>query len=56
MEDKKFYETALLLMLQDYKNGKLKMTLKDAYEIYDTFNIITEFNNGELEFRSEEHE
>ena len=52
MEDK-FYKTALALMLKDYENGKLKLSLKDAEELYGVFNIVTTIKNKRIEFKEE---
>lgn len=51
--ENKFYKTALALMLKDYEKGKLKMTLKDAEELYGVFNIITIIKNKKIEFKEE---
>lgn len=50
MQNKIFYNTILRLQLEDYKNGKIQMTIKDAEELYVAFGISTTLKNGKIEF------
>ena len=50
-EDKKFYNCVIGLMLADYK--KTGITLEQAEELYDRFNIITIYKNGKVDFINE---
>lgn len=48
-----FYRVSLRLMLEDYRNGKLKFTLKDAEELYSVFGITTIIKNNKIKFGSD---
>lgn len=48
--ENKFYNTVLKLQLEDYKSGKLKMTIKDAEELYVVYGITTTIEHGKIEF------
>ena len=50
MQDKIFYNTILRLQLEDYKSGKLKMTIRDAERLYNVFGITTTVKHGKIEF------
>ena len=50
MENKIFYQTALALMLQDIKNGKLVFTVEDAERFYSVFGITSTLKNGKIVF------
>ena len=41
----------LEFLLKKFENNEATMTLNDANELYNTFNIITEFKNGKFEFK-----
>lgn len=49
-EDKIFYDTVLRLQLEDYKSGKVTMTIKDAEELYNVYGITTTLRDGKIEF------
>ena len=46
-----YYNLVLKLMLEDYK--KTGITLEQAEELYDRFNIITIYKNGKVDFINE---
>lgn len=46
-----FYKCTLGLMLKDYKTKGL--TIEQADELYDRFNIITIYKNGKVDFTNE---
>lgn len=48
--ENKFYNTVLKLQLEDYKSGKLTMTIKDAESLYLLFGISTTVKHGKIEF------
>lgn len=45
-----FYNILLKLELEDYKSGKIAMTLKDAERLYVTLGITTTLKNNKIEF------
>lgn len=47
----KYYNLVLRLMIEDYK--KMGLTIEQADELYDRFNIITIFKNGKVDFANE---
>ena len=51
-QDKIFYTTVLRLLLDDYKERG--MTLEEAYDLYDRWNIFITYKNGKIEFEVEE--
>ena len=46
-----FYKCVLDLMLKDYKTKGI--TIEQAYELYERFNIATIYKNGKVEFINE---
>ena len=46
-----YYNLVLKLMLEDYK--KTGITLEQAEELYERFNIITIYKNGKVDFINE---
>lgn len=47
----KYYNLVLRLMIEDYK--KMGLTIEQADELYEKFNIITIFKNGKVDFTNE---
>ena len=47
----KYYNLVLRLMIEDYK--KMGLTIEQADELYDRFNIITIYKNGKVDFTNE---
>ena len=45
-----FYQTAIRLQMEDWKNGKMVMDIEDAEFLYDVCNIATIFKNGKIKF------
>ena len=52
-QDKIFYTTALKLMLDDYKKGKMEFILEEAYRLYEVWGIKTIIKNGKIDFEVE---
>ena len=48
----KFYRCVVGLMLKDYKEKG--MTLEEAYNLYDRWNISITYKNSKIEFEVEE--
>ena len=46
-----YYNLVLRLMLEDYK--KTGITLEQAEELYEKWNIITIYKNGKVDFINE---
>lgn len=47
----KYYNLVLRLIIEDYK--KMGLTIEQADELYDRFNIITIYKNGKVDFTNE---
>ena len=47
----KYYNLVLRLIIEDYK--KMGLTIEQADELYDRFNIITIYKNGKVDFINE---
>lgn len=47
----KYYNLVLRLIIEDYK--KMGLTIEQAYELYDRFNIITIYKNRKVDFTNE---
>lgn len=47
----KYYNLVLRLIIEDYK--KMGLTIEQADELYDRFNIITIYKNRKVDFTNE---